>query len=949
MSHRSQMLSFVLLPLAIPTALCFAQTNDEDTATNIGAVLNFEAPQVHPIAMNTTGTRLLAVNTVDARLSVFDVTVASNPTLVSEIPVGIEPISVCARTADEAWVVNHTSDSVSVVSLSQGVVLDTIQCKDDPCDVVFAGSPQRAYVTLAGSREVRVYDVTSHALVATIPIQGLQPRALAVSADGTKVYAGIAMSGNGTTLVPASLAPPQPPPTQPVGPPPQVGLIVSATDPAWAASIPYTVLDHDVAEISTATQSVSRYFGGVGTTIFSLAVQPGTGDLFVANTDARNVVRFEKNLKGHAVDNLLSRIQPVTGAVTRFDLNPGLNYNVMPNLAAKATALAQPTDVIFNAAGSALYVASFGTDRVAKMAPDGSILARIEVGTATGSTVDPKNKKGPRGLALHPTGSRLYVLNRISNSISVISTTTDTVVLEVAVGSFDPTPATVKAGRGFLYDAKLSGNGTMSCASCHIDSESDCEDWDLGDPDGPSDTIPDPSNTYGQISMHPEKGPMFTQTLRGLAGNTPLHWRGDRTNFSAFNGAFSTLMGGSQLSAADMQLFSDFMMSAFFEPNPNLNLDRSLPATILGGNPTNGKNVFKTTSSVTPLGACNNCHHLPLGTGSKIVNKTVLGQAQGLKVPQLRTSYTKTGMFNSAPGAQSLGGFGFGHDGAVGTIEEFLSNPVTFGAMSATDKTDLASFLQCIDTGTPPAVGHSITVTSANVLSGAVSSELALLLGAVAAADIDLVAKGRTDGVLHGFVYVPATSSFQSDMGAYGPFTWPQLQAKIQAGGRLTLMGVPKGAGHRMGVDHNMNGIPDAEESSIIALEEYGLATPACAAPIHLAANSSPNTGNSNFAFNCTGLAPNQLSLLIATPGEGLEPGPDLFGLTLWLDLTQPEVYLLDLPADDLGFGYVKVPIPVNPPYLDQPFSAMVITLNPCTPFGIAGSHGVRFEVREPN
>ena len=52
---------------------------------------------------------------------------------------GIEPVSINPRTRDEAWVVNQESDSVSIVSVSEGIVIDTICCKDEPSDVVFAG------------------------------------------------------------------------------------------------------------------------------------------------------------------------------------------------------------------------------------------------------------------------------------------------------------------------------------------------------------------------------------------------------------------------------------------------------------------------------------------------------------------------------------------------------------------------------------------------------------------------------------------------------------------------------------------------------------------------------------------------------------------------------------------------------------------------------------------
>src|SRR5215510_11609214 len=83
--------------------------------------VNFEGAQTAPIRLSPDGTRLFAVNTADARLSVFDLTEPSSPQLIAEIPVGLEPVSVNPRTSDEAWVVNQASDSISVVSVSRRI------------------------------------------------------------------------------------------------------------------------------------------------------------------------------------------------------------------------------------------------------------------------------------------------------------------------------------------------------------------------------------------------------------------------------------------------------------------------------------------------------------------------------------------------------------------------------------------------------------------------------------------------------------------------------------------------------------------------------------------------------------------------------------------------------------------------------------------------------------
>ena len=324
-----------------------------------------------------------------------------------------------------------------------------------------------------------------------IPVKGENPRAITVSADGAKVYAAFALSGNRTTIIPGAQAPFPPNPSNPTLPPaPKEGVIVDATDAAWAPSvIKYTMPDNDVVEINAATLAVTRYFSRVGTFNLGIAVQPTTGDLYVANTEARNLVQFEPNLRGHSVDNRITRIAIATGAVQPIDLNPGVDYSALPNQFAKTTALAQPTAVVFEPDGSFMYVAAFGTDRIALVEPNGNVFARIEVGPAQGTAVDPKNKRGPRGLALNANTKRLYVMNRISNTISVIDTALDAVVKELPVGSFDPTPSAIRSGRGFLYDAKLSGNGLAACAACHVDSDMDLLAWNLGDPAGAMTTV----------------------------------------------------------------------------------------------------------------------------------------------------------------------------------------------------------------------------------------------------------------------------------------------------------------------------------------------------------------------------------------------------------------------------------------------------------------------------
>jgi YVTN family beta-propeller protein len=661
------------------------------------AYANFEPAQTNPIRLSLNSELLFAVNTANNSLSVFNVSQPGSPVLETEIPVGLGPVSVNQNTDGEVWVVNQVSNDISVVTLSTtgpSLVTRTIDLRlsqgdnvAEPMDVVFTGG--QAYVSISRANEIVVINTSTGALTTTIPLFGGEPRALAVSPDGSTVYAAFAMAGNASTIIPATNpnVPPQcgtpgvancSPPINPALPaPPPAGLIVPANDPNWSSVIKYTMPDNGVAAIKTGTTPSVSYYSHVGTINLGMAVNPQNGDIYVANTDALNLINFEPNLCGHWVSNQITHIQVSTGTVTPVDLNPGVSYGCPPaNPAANLSiALAQPTNVVFDPSGNFMYVAAFGTDRVAKVDTNGNVLGFAEVALPSGSgaNVDPANKRGPRGLALNASAGILYSLNRIANTISIIPTSLEGVT-EIPVGT-DPTPATIKAGRGFLYDAKLSGTGNGSCASCHVDGEMDHLAWNLGDPTATMTTYVQDGRTF---QFHPMKGPTTTLTLRGLSSLAPYHWRGDKPNFAAFNVAFQVLMGGNQLNTADMDLYTTFVNSVLYLPNPNRNLDNTLPTSQNGGNPSAGLNDYLTVKGtnvppgsivgVSSPATCQACHVADPGPGtSLLINPDINGQP--MKIPQLREMYQKQLFTNTAP--ETIDGFGNVHDGSVPSSPPF--------------------------------------------------------------------------------------------------------------------------------------------------------------------------------------------------------------------------------------------------------------------------------------
>ena len=337
----------------------------------------FETGQVRPLALSRDGNLLYATNTPDNRLEIFRV-LGWGLAHVASVPVGLEPLAVAERENGEVWVVNHLSDSVSVVDArvpEAANVVRTLLVGDEPRDIVFAGSDRsRAFITTAhrgqntgrdpqltspgvGRADVWVFDAEhpGNSLTGTplnvITLFADTPRALAVSRDGATVYAAAFQSGNQTTSIQERIVTPNgltaPPFTNFQGfPQPPTGLVVKfrfdVTDGQqhwldnigrrWDDQVKFSLPDKDVFAIdATANPPVAKSAGvyaGVGTVLFNMAVNPVNGKVYVSNTDARNDVRFEGHnvygptqgapagsVRGHIVDSRITVIDPASGGV----------------------------------------------------------------------------------------------------------------------------------------------------------------------------------------------------------------------------------------------------------------------------------------------------------------------------------------------------------------------------------------------------------------------------------------------------------------------------------------------------------------------------------------------------------------------------------------------------------------------------------------------------------
>lgn len=833
-----------------------------------GTVAVFESGPVRPLALSADGLRLYVTNAPANCLEIYAVE-GDGLRLASTVSVGLEPVAVAERNANEVWVVNHLSDSVSVVRLDGTPrVLRTLLVGDEPRDIVFAGNNrERAFVTTAtrgqnvvspvtltaggvGRASVSVFD--SNALddslngkpLATLNLFADTPRALAASADGKTVYGAPFFSGNRSTVLHRdALGAAKPGPNRSADnvTAPGTGLIVKFDGTtwrdgfggAWPGRVKFALPDFDVFAIdaSAATPTLSKQIAGVGTTLFNMAVHPTSGALYVSNTEAQNQISFEgpgtlsTTVRGRIAESRISVVNVAASSVDPVHLNSHVNFALPQGLSIPATekakSLSQPTALAFSPSGDTLYTAAFGSAKVAALPTASLSTAAFRPDSAHHIDVP----AGPAGLAVNASGSRLYVYARLAHSVSVVDTASKAVLTTRAL--FTPESQRVVAGRPFLYDAKLtSANGTVACSSCHVFGDMDQLAWDLGNP---NDTTKANVNAYLPLSprttprFHPLKGPMTTQTLKGMNNHGPMHWRGDRmgTNrqmvrgtletleeaaFKEFNGAFVELLGReTPLPPDQLQAFTDFTMALALPPNPIRALNNSLNTQEQAG-----RDIYFNTPT-TLLGSCNTCHTVDpankrFGTAGLMTFEG--GRiSENFKVPQLRNVYQKIGMFGGSLGGTYSGpqvrGFGLSNDGAVDTLTNFLSDPVFFFPQPVEpSRAAVAAFVMAMETDMAPIVGQQVTWRSSlNTISDAqlnLLKEQAMVVAPRRACD--LVVRQTVEGSARSGLLQADGSWLMRSGETLGDAALKELASATQP---LSFTCVAPGSGRRIALDKN--------------------------------------------------------------------------------------------------------------------------------------------------
>jgi hypothetical protein len=310
----------------------------------------------------------------------------------------------------------------------------------------------------------------------------------------------------------------------------------------------------------------------------------------------------------------------------------------------------------------------------------------------------------------------------------------------------------------------------------------------------------------------------------------------------------------------DIEHFTDFMLQVALPPNPIRGLDNTLsPLARKGSQFFHGARrsdglAFDVSGQQDGF-TCEGCHRLDPGQGffGTDGNGGHTTENQITKTPQLRTAYTKVGMFGLPNRAgflpsdtrqhqgEQIRGFGVLHDGATDTFFNFLKGAVfdngesddgggtdinegMVGIPDDATRRGLEQYMFEFDSDLAPIVGQQMTLTRyvnfdayerlALLEQRAATPFVSKILG-VNVRECELVAKVVVDGQERGWLYNPETRRYQPDSVKdhdIGRFAIRRMA--FFRGQEVTFTCVPPGSGVRMALDRDLDGVLDGDESA---------------------------------------------------------------------------------------------------------------------------------------
>lgn len=422
----------------------FARIQGEEIPLYVTQTVYKALPKIAPthsstICIDTMRHTVWAVNADNHSVSCVD---AATYQLIREIPSGKNPRTLALDQAGNAWVANEDDASISILSVS-GQKLQTVQLPyaSRPYGICFDPLKNYCYVTLQSSGQLVKLDAKDYHIIQSTDV-GRSPRGIAVTSDGKRVFVAQFLSPETKGLVREIDA--------------ETMNIKSVIDLAFDETVDF--------------EDRGR---GVPNFISSLTISPDESEIWIPSkkdNTARGLYRDGQPLTfDNTVRTIVSKIN-LAGGIETIDSRIDINDADMA------------CAVEFSPYGNIAFIALQGNNKIAMI--DAATNSRLGLLDTTGLA--------PQGLVFNKDGSRLFVHNFMSRSITVFNT--ENIILSnnfnpVKVSTIpivikDSLNAQVLKGKQIFYNAqdeRMTFAGYISCASCHLDGGSDERIWDFTD------------------------------------------------------------------------------------------------------------------------------------------------------------------------------------------------------------------------------------------------------------------------------------------------------------------------------------------------------------------------------------------------------------------------------------------------------------------------------------
>jgi len=371
-----------------------------------------------------------------------------------------------ARLGSQLFVANSASGTVSVLDADSGAVLDEFRTGGRLTDLTALNDGARLLLTDAGGERLVLVEASSGIgkITASLSIRG-EPVSVRVSRDQrfcsvASLWAhrltlvSIETSGQGDKLTARRQI------DLPFAPRQQC----LAPDGAWLFVA--DAFGGHLAVIATAAgqlASISRFDGH---NIRGLMLDEARGELLVAHQllDEQIATTASHVSWGGVLSNVLRSI-PLTELLPPNEIEAAeraiprtLAHWSLDPLGKTGDGLGDPS-ALLALPGGRIAVALGGVDRIVWRGDKSHQFNRRAVGSH------------PVALAADPAGNRVFVANRLDDSISIVPLENGSVPATVLLGPM-PEPTSADRGERLFYDARLSLHGWYSCHSCHTDGHS---------------------------------------------------------------------------------------------------------------------------------------------------------------------------------------------------------------------------------------------------------------------------------------------------------------------------------------------------------------------------------------------------------------------------------------------------------------------------------------------